>query len=80
MSARQDATEIEAQFGERLGRYAAEAWNIFNEDLLIYVSLDGLQPFAAYFIRSRVTDDMNFSQVQQEAEDAGLAGRAVAAS
>jgi hypothetical protein len=44
------------------------------------VFLEGLQPFAAHSIRSRVTDDITFAQVQQEAEDAGLAGRAVAAS
>jgi hypothetical protein len=80
MSAKQDPTETETQFGERLGRYAAEAGNVFNEDLLISVFLEGLQPFAAHSIRSRVTDDMTFAQVQQEAEDAGLAGRAVAAS
>jgi hypothetical protein len=80
ISLRQEATEMEAQFGDHLGRYAAEAGNVFNEDLLISVFLDGLQPFAAYSIRSRVTDDMTFSQVQQEAEDAGMAGRAVAAS
>jgi hypothetical protein len=42
--------------------------------------LEGLQPFAAHSIRSRFTDDITFAQVQQEAEDAGLAGRAVAAS
>ena len=80
MSAKQDPTETETQFGERLGRYAAEAGNVFNEDLLISVFLEGLHPFAAHSIRSRVTDDMTFAQVQQEAEDAGLAGRAVAAS
>jgi hypothetical protein len=39
------------------------------------VFLEVLQPFAAHSIRSRVTDDMTFAQVQQEAEDAGLAGR-----
>jgi hypothetical protein len=80
MSAKLEATETEAQFGERLGRYAAEAGNVFNEDLLISVFLDGLQPFAAHSIRSRITDDMTFAQVKQEAEDAGLAGRAVVAS
>jgi hypothetical protein len=80
MSAKQDPTETETQFGERLGRYAAEAGHVFNEDLLISVFLEGLQPFAAHSIRSRVTDDMNFAQDQQEAEDAGHAGRAVAAS
>jgi hypothetical protein len=78
MSARQELNESEAQFGERLGKYAAEAGNVFNEDLLISVFLEGLQPFAAHSIRSRITDDMTFAQVQQEAEDAGLAGRAVA--
>jgi hypothetical protein len=72
---------MEAQFGERLGRYAAEAGNVFNEDLLISdIFLDGLQPFAAHYIRSRVTNEMTFAQVQQEAEDAGLEGRTVAAS
>jgi hypothetical protein len=80
MSAKQDPTKTETQFGERLGRYAAEAGNVFNEDLLISVFLEGLHPFAAHSIRSRVTDDMTFAQVQQEAEDAGLAGRAFAAS
>ena len=80
MSAKQDPTETETQFGERLGRYAAEAGNVFNEDILISVFLEGLQPFAAHSMRSRVTDDMTFAQVQQEAEDAGLAGRAVASS
>jgi hypothetical protein len=78
MSARQELNESEAQFGERLGKYAAEAGNVFNEDLLISVFLEGLQPFAAHSIRSRITDDMTFAKVQQEAEDAGLAGRAVA--
>lgn len=78
MSARQELNESEAQFGERLGKYAAEAGNVFNEDLLISVFLEGLQPFAAHSIRSRITDDMTFAQVQQEAEDAGLAGRSVA--
>jgi hypothetical protein len=80
MSAKQDTTETEIQFGERLGRYEAEAGNVFNEDLLISVFLQGVQHFAAHSIRSRVTDDMTFAQVQQEAEDAGLAGRAVSAS
>jgi hypothetical protein len=80
MSAKQDSIETETQFGERLGRYAAEAVNGFYEDPLISVFLKGLQPFAAHSIRSRVTDDMTFAQVQQEADDAGLAGRAVAAS
>jgi hypothetical protein len=61
-------------------RYAAEAGNVFNEDLMILVFLEGLQPFAAHSIRSRVPDDMAFAQVQKEAEDAGLAGRAVDAS
>jgi hypothetical protein len=42
------------------------------------VFLEGLQPFAAHSIRSRITDDMNFAKVQQEAEDIGLVGRAVA--
>jgi hypothetical protein len=79
MSAKQDATETETQFVERLGRYAAEAGNVFNEDLLISVFL-GLQTFAAHSIRPRVTDDLTFAQVQQEAEDAGLADRAVSAS
>jgi hypothetical protein len=79
MSAKQDPTATEPKFGERLGRYAAEAGNGFNDDLLISVFLEGLQPFAAHSIRSRVTDDMTFTQVHQEAEDAGLAGRAVAA-
>jgi hypothetical protein len=55
-----------------------EAGNVFNKDLLIYVFLKVLQPFAAHSIRSRITDEMTFEQVQQEAEDAGLAGRAVA--
>jgi hypothetical protein len=35
MSAKKEATEMEAQFGERLGRYAAESGNVFNEDFLI---------------------------------------------
>jgi hypothetical protein len=35
MSAKQNTTETETKFGERLGRYAAEAGNVFNEDLLI---------------------------------------------
>jgi hypothetical protein len=51
---------------------------LFNEDLLISVFLEGLQPFAAHSIRSRITDDMTFAKVQQEAEDAELAGRVVA--
>jgi hypothetical protein len=80
MSAKQDSTETETQFGEGLGRYAAEAGNVFKEDLLISVFLEGLKPFAAHSIRSRVMDDMTFAQAQQEAEDAGLPGRAVAAS
>jgi hypothetical protein len=58
----------------------AEAGNVFNEYLLISVFLDGLQPFAAHYIRSRVRDDMTIAQVQQEEKDAGLVGRAVAAS
>jgi hypothetical protein len=78
MSARKELNESEAQFGERLGKYAAEAGNVFNEDIILSVFLEGLQPFAAHSIRSRITDDMTFAQVQQEAEDAGLAGRAVA--
>jgi hypothetical protein len=67
--------ESEAQFGERLGKYAAEAGKVFNEDLLISVFLEGLQQFSAHSIRSRITDDMTFAQFQQEAEDAGFAGR-----
>jgi hypothetical protein len=51
---------------------------VYNEDLLIYVFLEGLQLFAAHSIRSRINDYMTFAQVQQEAEDAGLAGRSVA--
>jgi hypothetical protein len=78
ISARHELNESEAQFAECLGKYAAEAGNVFNEDLLISVFLEGLQPFAAHSIRSRISDDMTFAQVQQEAEDAGLAGRAVA--
>jgi hypothetical protein len=77
MSARQEPNESETQFGERLGRYASEAGNVFTEDLLISVFIDGLQPFAAHTVRSRIQDDMTFAQVQQEAEDAGLAGRAL---
>jgi hypothetical protein len=80
MSAKQDPIETETQFGELLGRYAAEAGNVFNEDILVSVFLEGLQPFSVHSMRSRVTDDMKFAQVQQEAEDAGLAGRAVASS
>jgi hypothetical protein len=48
MSSRQELNESEAQFGERLVKYAAEAGNVFNEDLLISVFLEGLQPFAAH--------------------------------
>jgi hypothetical protein len=55
-----------------------EAGNVFNEDLLIAVFLEGLQTFAAHSIRSRITHYVTFAQVQQEAEDAGLAVRAVA--
>jgi hypothetical protein len=77
ISARQELNESEAQFGERLGKYAAEAGNVLNEDLLISVFLGHLQPFAAHSIRSHITDDMKFAQVQQEADDAGLAGRSV---
>jgi hypothetical protein len=51
---------------------------VFNEDLLISEFLEGLRPFAAHSIRSHITDHMTFAQVQQHAEDAGLAGRSVA--
>jgi hypothetical protein len=43
-SAKQDPTETEKQVGERLGRYAAEAGNVFNEDILIPVFLEGPLP------------------------------------
>jgi hypothetical protein len=78
VSAQQELNESEAHFGERLGKYAAEAGNVFNEYLLISVFLEGLQPFAEHSIGSRITDDMKFEQVQQEGEDAGLAGFSLA--
>jgi hypothetical protein len=77
ISARQELNESEAQFGERLGKNAAEAGNVLNEDLLISVFLGHLQPIAAHSIRSHISDDMKFAQVQQKADDAGLAGRSV---
>jgi hypothetical protein len=78
MSASQEINESEGQFGEPLGKISAEEGNVLNKDLLISVLLECLQLFAAHSIRSRITDDINFAQVQQEAEDAGLAGRSVA--
>jgi hypothetical protein len=59
MSARQEVSESESQFGERIGKFAAEACNVFNKESKISVFLEGLQQFAAHSIRSRITDGMN---------------------
>ena len=75
MTAKQTSEEDEEQFATRVLKYSADAGNVFSENTLITVYLDGLLPFAANIVGAQVTKDMTFTQVQNLAVRAGRAAR-----